>query len=158
MCSASSHPTTTVNADLEAKIALSVSFAAIPPSHEGAYLGVNFSLADPTGSIVREFVYDLSTDDLDSSPPDTEEKLTPGKVDKWITGAVFTKFEFEAGGVELWWSVGLGGQPLYTAKAELLDSVCLSLTRWSKNPQFTCRKRGPARSSTQSRSGLASGA
>lgn len=59
-------------------------------------LPTTITLLDPAGQVMRKFTHEeLRTEPLHFAPDE----------------------------IELWWSVGLGKQPLYTIKVDLVDSV-----------------------------------
>ena len=80
---------------LSATLCLSTTCSA--PSSALSNTSTKFTFLSPGGVTVRE-----------SSLPPSDE---------------LTEWEFTASEIELWWSVGLGAQPLYTVIAELLDAV-----------------------------------
>lgn len=89
-----SNPNVIMSEALQATLTLDVATSSLCQS-----LSTNFTLLDPSGAAIRKFVTDQG-----SLVHSTSWTLAPG-------------------GVELWWSVGLGPQPLYTVKAELFASV-----------------------------------
>lgn len=95
-------PRVTVDSSLQAS--LTVTLTASSPVD---VLSANVTLVSPSGIAIRKVSIDLHD-----------------------TGSVSWRFETDE--IELWWSVGLGGQPLYLIKVDLLSPV--SLVSHSRSP------------------------